>query len=59
MADVTRYFCPLLNDECREDCNWRHNFTVFDDDGIDSFSYCAINIIANSILSRDGYRQME
>lgn len=53
-----KHFCPLLRGECVDGCVWRHNFTLIDDEGIESFSSCAMNIVADYIAAKDGFKAM-
>lgn len=59
MMTETRTLCPLLRSDCREECNWRHNVTYIDDDGINSYDYCAINLIAHQLIDYNGYRKLD
>lgn len=42
-------FCPLTRESCRPDCSWLHSFAKLSDDGVEGFSYCAVNVIANMV----------
>lgn len=49
-----QHFCPLINNECREDCTWFHMFTTITPDGVDQYSYCAVSVIANMLCDIAG-----
>ena len=53
-------WCPLNQQECREDCAWADIVTILTDDGVERAIYCAITQIAaytlvNSGMDEDGW----
>lgn len=50
MADNEMKWCPLSQNECRDDCAWADVAYDMDDDGITKYVTCAMLLIAGGIL---------
>lgn len=47
-------FCPMINDDCRRDCQWCDPVTELTDDGIMETLECAMMDIAAGMLALSG-----
>jgi hypothetical protein len=43
---MTNPFCPLIKEECRDNCAWAGEYVDIDENGIDCNTFCALAIIA-------------